>query len=173
MSQKLHACQHYQFSILWKQQSFIIHSLKGSGRQFGYKKYYFPKAKEQQDGKYPMNSIMNWKADWRVCYTAEKLIFSSIIFKGRKEARSKNISMGRKTFSIRAACLIHKFSICKCNKNINSFCIISQHNSQPLMSKATLERKKKIWKTNLSDVIIQNNIHALFSDYSLLSRQLK
>lgn len=32
-----------------------------------------------------MNSTMNWKADWRVCYTAEKLIFSSIIFKeGRK-----------------------------------------------------------------------------------------
>lgn len=80
--------------------------------------------------------------------------------------------MGRKTFSIRAACLICKFSICKFNKNTNSCCIISHHNIPLLISKDTLERKK-IRKTNLSDVIIQNNIHALFSDYSLLSGQSK
>lgn len=82
--------------------------------------------------------------------------------------------MGRKTFRIRAACLICKFSICKFNKNTNSCCIISHHNIQLLISKDTLERKKKkSKKTNLSDVIIQNNIHALFSDYSLLSGQSK
>lgn len=82
--------------------------------------------------------------------------------------------MGRKTFRIRAACLICKFSICKFNKNTNSCCIISHHNIQFLISKDTLERKKKkSKKTNLSDVIIQNNIHALFSDYSLLSGQSK
>lgn len=50
--------------------------------------------------------------------------------------------MGRKTFSIRAACLICKFSICKFNKNTNSCCIISHHNIQLLISKDTLERKK-------------------------------
>jgi len=94
-------------------------------------------------------------------------------FKEERKPEAKIISTGRNTFSIRAACLIPKFSICRFNKSINSFCITSHYNIQPLISKDTLERKKKIQKTNLSDVIIQNNIHALFSDYSLLFGQLK
>lgn len=84
------------------------------------------------------NFIMNWEAHWSICYTKNLNNLQR-----RKEARSKNISMGRKTFSIRAACLICKFSICKFNKNTNSCCIISYHNIQPLISKDTLERKKK------------------------------
>lgn len=61
----------------------------------------------------------------------------------KKEGSQKNISMGTKPFSIRAACFICKCSVCKCHKNINSFCIISHHDSQPLIGKDTLERKKK------------------------------
>lgn len=70
--------------------------------------------------------------------------------------------MGRKTFHIRAACLICKFSICKFNKNTNSCCIISHHNIQFLISKDTLERKKKNPKKPTSQMSSYRTTFTLF-----------
>lgn len=85
---------------------------------------------------------MNWKADWRVCYTAEKLIFSSIIFKEGRKPEVKIFPWKEKhsVLELRASSINSVFA------NLIKISIISVlfHTAifNLFISKDTLERKK-------------------------------